>query len=377
MSASLDCTGCGARYALGPMFFGCRQCGCALVVRSVGAPWNGKTVTLGEGGTPLVPLRDWLGPARFWVKNESCNPTWSYKDRTASVSISMALAFGFKQTVAISTGNHGNAVAAYSAAAGLGCTIFCNPGAPDLQLALMRRYGARVVRGGNQNALVRQMVERGGVFPASIVCPLGGFANPYGVEGFKAIAAEIVEQLGRAPDRVFVPAGSGDGLYGIWKGFRELREFGVTDRVPKIVGCQAEGAACYAEAIRTGATKPVYIKDPKTVALSIAEEVGGSLALDAIRDSGGTAIAVSEDAILGAMRTLSGCGMALEAASAAALACAGTMAGDADAGEDWVMIGTGAIAKWPPMVTAGFTMPGALPPDFSDWGALSRDLDAV
>jgi threonine synthase len=377
MKAWLACTRCAAKFDLGPMFFGCPHCAAALVVRSGDAPWDGKTVTLGEGSTPLIPLRDWSGPARFFVKNESCNPTWSYKDRTAPVSISMAREFGFTQTVAISTGNHGNAVAAYSAAAGLGCTIFCNPGAPELQLALMRRYGARVVRGGNQDALVRQMVQRGGVFPATIVCPLGGFANPYGVEGFKPIAIEIVNQLGRVPDRVFAPAGSGDGLYGIWKGFWELREFGMTYTVPKMIGCQAEGAACYAEAIRTGAPEPVHIREPKTVALSIAEEVGGSLALDAIRESGGTAIAVSDEAILAAMRRLSGCGMALEAASATALACADTIAAEGSPEETWVMIGTGAIAKWPPMVTQGFPMPPALPPDFSDWDLLSRDLDAA
>jgi threonine synthase len=367
-NAWLECTACKSRFDLGPLFFGCPSCAAALVVRSVGASWApDDAVSLGEGSTPLIALRDWAGPSQFFVKNESCNPTWSYKDRTASVSISMARQFGFKQTVAISTGNHGNAVAAYSAAAGLGCTIFCNPGAPELQLALMQRYGAQTIRGGNQNALVRKMVERGGVFPASIVCPIGGFANPYGVEGFKTIAFEIVHQLGRVPDRVFIPAGSGDGLYGIWKGFWELREFGFAKTVPKIIGCQAEGAACYAEAIRTGAAEPVFIPEPKTVALSIAEEVGGSLALDAIRESGGTAIAVPDEQILAAMRRLSGCGMALEAASATALACASTIAAEASAHETWVMIGTGSIVKWPPMVTQGFTMPPVM----------SRDLDTA
>lgn len=390
----LECLVCQQRFDVAPLFFGCPQCRgegrkAALVVRYDAPPrhwpdphgdglWRWADllpardgVSLGEGGTPLRPVKGWTGAGSLLLKNESCNPTWSYKDRAASVSITMARQFGMKETVAISTGNLGNSVAAYSAAAGLGCTIFCNPDAPELQPALMQRYGARVFRGGNANALVRQMVERGGVFPASIVCPLGGFANPYGIEGFKTIAFEIFEQLGRrVPEAVLVPAGSGDGLYGIWKGFSELHWFGLSDRVPRIIGCQANGADCYADAMASGAPHPTHVPHPRTVALSIAEEIGGYPALDAMRQSGGDSIAVPDDAILDAMRQLTGQGIAIEPASSTPLAVARAIAARQRAGETWVLIGTGTLVKWPPLVTAGTSMPRLLPPDFTDLGAL-------
>ncbi len=378
----LRCRICAAAYPIGPLFFGCPACAqqgrkAALEVHYTEPPapfpdptrsgiWKWQAllpcadgVSLGEGATPLTLLRPGL-----FIKNESCNPTWSYKDRAAAVSISMARQFRMRATVAISTGNLGNAVAAYSAAAELQCTIFCNPDAPQLQPALMQLYGARVFRGGNANALVRQYVKRGDVFPATICCPLGGFANPYAIEGFKTIAFEIWRDLGRVPDRVFVPAGSGDGLYGIWKGFRELRQFGFTDSVPRMIACQAEGAACYAQAIATNAAAPVRIPHPSTVALSIAEEYGGYPALMAIRESEGDAITVNDGEILTAMRALASQGIALEPASATPYAAA-SKPQRPDA-ELWVLIGTGSLAKWPPLVTQGFTMPEALPPTFDN-----------
>lgn len=378
----LRCRICAAVYPIAPLFFGCPACArqgrkAALEVHYTEPParfpdpsktgiWQWQDllpctegVSLGEGGTPLTLLRPGV-----YIKNESCNPTWSYKDRAAAVSISMARQFKLPATVAISTGNLGNAVAAYSAAADLRCTIFCNPDAPELQLALMQLYGARVFRGGNANALVRQYVERGRVFPATICCPLGGFANPYAIEGFKTIAFEIWQQLGRVPDRVFAPAGSGDGLYGIWKGFRELRDFGLTDTVPRMIACQAEGAACYAKAIATNASAPVRIPHPRTVALSIAEEYAGYPALTAIRDSEGDAVAIDEEQILWAMRALAAKGIALEPASATPFAAAALVPQQCE--ETWVLIGTGSLAKWPPLVTEGFTMPPALPPNFDN-----------
>jgi len=385
----LQCRVCAASYELSPLFFGCPQCAqacrkAALEVRYNSVPqafpsgdrpgiwkWSdllpspGTGITLGEGDTPLVAV----GPG-LYLKNETSNPTWSYKDRAAAVSITMARAFQLPATVCISTGNLGNAVAAYSTAAGLCCTIFCNPDAPDLQLALMQLYGARVFRGGNANALVHRYVARGDVFPASIICPLGGFANPYGIEGFKTIAFEIWQQLGHVPDRVFVPAGSGDGLYGIYKGFVELRQFGLTDRVPRMIACQAEGAACYVKAQASGAPAPVHIGHPNTVALSIAEEVGGYPALTAIRESGGDAIAVTDEQILTAMRALAKKGLAIEPSSASTYAVATAIADQIPDNETAVLIATGSLVKWPPQVTRSFTMPPVLPPDYTDLAAL-------
>jgi threonine synthase len=330
--------------------------------------WRGllppvEPVSLREGNTPLVPFNGLL------IKNETVNPTWSWKDRPGTASISVARHFGFKRTVAISTGNHGNSVSAYSAAAGLDCTIFCNPEAPDLQLALMSRYGSQVFRGGNANALVHKMVKRGDVFPASIVCPLGGYANPFGIEGFKTIAFEIFESLGnRMPDRVFVPAGSGDGIYGIYKGFTELRDLGLAPAIPRMVACQSEGADCYAKALAQNSPRPIHVPHPQTIALSIAEEIGGYPALDAVRASNGDAIAIPDEEIRSAALAVSRAGYAIEPASACSVAVALRHA--KPAGETWVAIATGSLVKWPPLITAGFNMPSTLPPDFEDLDAL-------
>ena len=325
-----------------------------------------QIVSLHEGGTPLLRIRNGDAPAQLFLKNETANPTWSYKDRAASVSATMARWLGFSRTVAISTGNLGNAVSAYSAAGGLRCTIFCNSGAPELQLALMRHYGAQVFRGGDQDSLVRQLVARGGWFPATVICPRVGFGNPYGVEGFKTIAFEIFEQLGdRVPDCVFAPAGSGDGLYGIWKGFDELFRMGIAATRPRMIACQAEGADVYVRAVRGRAPRLTGLPAVSTVALSIAEKIGGQLTLGAIYKSEGTAIAVSDEQMLATVRDLGREGLALEPASASSVACARAMAAASSRpGEVWVAIATGAAIKWPQDLARGFVMPEELPAGF-------------
>jgi threonine synthase len=400
--AHLECPLCHTQYPLGPELYGCPACRSSgrvsalemryrttreqLEDRSRPGIWRwrgllppvpeSEIVSLGEGNTPLLRVRDWNGPPALYVKNETANPTWSYKDRAASVSITMARRFGYSRTLAISTGNLGNAVSAYSAAGGLECAIFCNSGAPDLQIALMEHYGSRVFRGGDQAQLARKLVARGGWYPATVICPRDGFANPYGIEGFKTIAFEIFEQLGgRVPDRVFAPAGSGDGLYGIWKGFVELHELGIANKRPGMIACQATGADGYVRAVRNHAPKLTELPSVSTIALSIAEKIGGELALGAIYSSRGTAIAVTDGEMMATVRALGKEGLALEPASAASVACAQAMAaqeagntgaGNTEKDEIWVAIGTGAAIKWPQDLVTGFRMPAALAPDYQD-----------
>jgi threonine synthase len=154
-----------------------------------------------------------------------------------------------------------------------------------------------------------------------------------------------VEQLGAAPDRIFVPTGSGDGIYGIWKGFRELAALGAIPRAPRMVACQSTGADSTVRAFQAGRPRHEPLEHPATVALTIGERIAGDHALRAVYDSGGEAIAVSDEQILDAARRLARQGLALENASAAALACAETLP-RAD-GEKWVVIGSGAAVKWP------------------------------
>ena len=256
------------------------------------------------------------------LKNETLNPTWSWKDRPACISLSMAKQLGFARVAAISTGNHGSSTAAYAAAAGLACVILCHPDVSILQCALMTAYGARVVRGGNQEALLKNLLDREGYFPCTILCPRPGYSNPYGIEGFKTIAFEIYEQFGRAvPSRIFVPVGSGDGIYGIAKGFRELHALGLIDGVPRLIGCQASGAdSAYRASARQPRAEP--LSSVSTLALSVGERVTGDHALSAVWESAGEMVVASDEETLEAAQDLARQGLAVELASALAFACA-------------------------------------------------------
>jgi threonine synthase len=317
-------------------------------------------ITLGEGATSLLSLTENTGPEVF-LKNETTNPTWSWKDRTNAVSVSMAKHFGFPHVISISTGNHGNAMAAMAGAAGLAATVFCKPDAPSLQIALMQGYGARVVLGNDAEAMVLALVKGGGAFPCTILDASTGYSNPFGVEGFKTIAFEILQQLGRMPDRVFVPVGSGDGIYGIWKGFREMRDCGTTATVPRIYGCQTQGANSLVRAFIRGDRTITPLAATDTVAASLAELAVGQTALTAVYESGGAALEVIDEAALAAQHKLARRGIALEPSSAVSLACLCQLreqeGEQATAGEIWVFIGSGAATKWPDDVLRGFVRP--------------------
>lgn len=389
----LECMVCNSRYQVAPMFFGCPMCADKGVLsalemryaqRALTLPnkcgygiwqWTSHLpaiakearTTLGEGGTNLLPLEDigiGAGPAVF-LKNETTNPTWSWKDRGNALSVSMARHFGFGHVISISTGNHGNAMAALAGSAGLQATVFCKADTPVLQLALMQEYGARVVLGGNSEAMVLDLLRSGRYFPCTILSPKGGYSNPFGVEGFKTIAFEIFQQLGRVPDRVFVPVGSGDGIYGVWKGFRELRDCGAASTVPRMIGCQTTGANSLVRAFVKGDRTITPLRSAKTVASSLQELVVGEAALNAVYDSGGAAVEVSDDEALADRRLLARRGIALEPSSSVPLACLRKMreneGGQAAVGETWVCIGSGAATKWPDDVMRDFIMPEVLP----------------
>ena len=399
MNAWLQCIACAERFEIGPMFYGCPACKAkgkmvplevtyalreirednlcdsapglwrwAPLLPSIGEE---SRVSLGEGRTPLLPIASGREGPHVLLKNETANPTWSWKDRPNCVSVSTAVAFGFAATTAISTGNHGCAAAAYSAAAGRNCVIFCHPDAPPSQLALMTSYGANVIRGGDQEALLRQLLERGNHYPCTIFCPRAGYANPFGIEGFKTIAFEIYEQMGRsAPDRVFVPTGSGDGIYGIWKGFRELREMGWIAQAPKMMACQASGADSAFRAFQRNDRHAEMLPSTSTIALSIAERIAGDHALRAVYESAGSVLSGTDTETIQAQRLLMRRGLALEAASAVAFACMQQVAVEAAAGERWVVVGSGAAVKWGAVIK-DFETPRVFKPDFTNIDELS------
>jgi threonine synthase len=353
----LVCTRCGSEFAPGPYFLGCPNCvgrlpGPALEVRyDLGAAKRAlvggsqddirtdllrfspllpvqhpdRAITLGEGGTPLISLprlNDALGLPHLWLKNESQNPTWSFKDRFNAVTISVARELGFEKIASSSTGNQGASAAAYAAAAGMRCAVLLPDETPELIRDLIQAYGAQaiVTRWEARGQLLETLVRDHGWFPASTLAPMP-VGSPYGIEGYKTIAFEMILASRHAPfEVVFVPVGGGDGLYGVFKGWREFLEIGLAPQMPKFVACQASGANPVVRAVAARERTVTPIEDAWSIATSAREATAGDYVLSAIYDSGGFAIDVTDAEIRDAMTLLARHGIAAEAASALSVA---------------------------------------------------------
>ncbi len=259
-----------------------------------------EPVTLGEGFTPLIHatrLGATLGLERLYIKDESLNPTNSFKARGQSAAITRARALG-AETIALPTaGNAGNAAAAYSAAAGLACQVFIPKDAKQPFVDECRLYGAEVT-------LVDGLITDAGRIAAETGKPLGWYdvstlKEPYRIEGKKTMGFELAEQLGwTLPDWIIYPTGGGTGLVGMWKAFDELQAIGwiAGPQRPRMVSVQAEGCAPIVRAFDEGATKATPWENAHTAAdgLRVPRAIGDFLILQAVRDSRGTAIAVSD-----------------------------------------------------------------------------------
>jgi threonine synthase len=291
-------------------------------------------ISLGEGATPLVHLERLgrrLGLARLYAKDESQNPTWSYKDRLCAVAINHAIEIGARVITVSSTGNHGASTAAYAARAGLPCVIFTLHSVPETMKTLMQAYGAAVVACSTTEArweLMRQGVERLGWYPTSgfLVPPVG--SNPWGVEGHKTIAYEIAEDLGwTAPDVVVVPSAASDGLSGIWKGWTELQALGLVKHAPRMIAAEPFGPLAHALERDLAMPEMVEARAP-SVAFSIASRYGTWQGLAALRDSGGAGVRLTDEGVLEAQRALAREeGLFVEPSSAASLTAVMQLAG--------------------------------------------------
>jgi len=267
-------------------------------------------VTMGEGGTPLTPLpriAQALGLAGLWAKDESRNPTWSFKDRLASAAVSAARALGARVIATSSSGNAGAAAAAYAARAGLPCVVFTFQGAAGPMVIQMRAYGAMVltVRDKAQRwTLLERGVRELGWFPTSPFFGPAVGSNPLGLEGYKTIAYEIVEELGgRAPDWCVLPVCYGDALAGMWRGFLEMKAWGWIERLPRMAAAEVYGSA--ERALAEALSSPPYM--PKThdsIAVSIGAQQSTWQAIEVLRASGGRALRVSNEAMLRWQRRL-------------------------------------------------------------------------
>ncbi|GIG90453.1 pyridoxal-phosphate dependent enzyme [Plantactinospora endophytica] len=350
-------------------------------------PRTRHAVTLGEGATPLLPLR--LDGRDAHVKLESLNPSLSFKDRAMALAVSAALDRGLDGLVLASTGNAAVSAATYAAAAGLRCRIFCATGSnAGTKLDTARAHGARVelVDGHYSDAYAAATRAEGeGWLNVTTT-----YRNPLLTEAYRPIAAELVAELGAVPDVVVVPVGAGPLLRGIWLGFTDLRDAGLTTTVPRMVGVQADacaplvrawGAADWESSLR----EPVVVAP--TAATAIADalrgyEVEGLLTLAAARDSGGALVAVDEPAIAEAGRELARRGLFVEPAAAAAVAALATSAVPARSRAVAVLTGHGAKE---PSVLAGLiggdpaepsvfsVLSGGDPAGRSTLGALARE----
>jgi threonine synthase len=266
-------------------------------------------VDLGTGFTPLVKadrLAAELGLRDVWIKNDTRNPTNSFKDRVVSVALSKALEFGFKVAACASTGNLANSVAAHAARAGLRSYVFIPSNLEQGKVVTTAVYGGNLVAiEGNYDDVNRLCAELAGMYEWAFV---NVNMRPYYAEGSKTLAFETAEQLGwTAPDHVVVPGASGSLLTKIHKGFEELYKVGLLDSEPhvRVSGAQALGCSPIAKAFleNSDTIKPVK---PDTIAksLAIGNPADGYFALDVVRTTGGGFGAVSDGEIVDGMRLL-------------------------------------------------------------------------
>ena len=282
-------------------------------------------VTMGEGATPLIPV-EVPGLARALVKNEGVNPTWSYKDRLCSVAVTVAREMGARVIAVSSTGNHGASAAAYAARAGLDYVAFTREDIEDPTLAFMQAYGGAVLKTSRLGRweLLKFGVREFGWHSVSTYTP-APTGNPFGLEGYKTIAFELFEELGRVPDVVAVPTCYGEGLTGVWAGFELLHQLGLAERTPRMVAAEPAGGAPLWHTLNASGDRVERVPPYTTVATSIGATAAGDHALHALRLSGGAAIAVTDEEILTAQRELAYQGMLTEPSGAAAFATLGRL----------------------------------------------------
>jgi len=292
-------------------------------------------VSLGESGTPLLPLRRIgaaLGLEQLFVKDETRQPTGSFKDRLACVGVSAARAMGARVIVSSSSGNAGAAAAAYAARAGLRCVIFTFREASATLVAQMRALGAIVVFAGHKDdrfSLVQQGVSRFGWFATSPFSdPVTG-SNPLGVEGYKTLAYEIAEEMGwEVPDWCVLPVCYGDALAAIGRGFQDMVSLGWTTRVPRLVAAEVSGSL--GAALASGEDRlPVIRLNKPSVATSIGAARGTFQALQALRACAGRAVTVDDAAMLHWQEALARQeGLWVEPSAAASLAATAILAAE-------------------------------------------------
>ena len=377
----LECAFCQLRHEARRLLNLCRECGKPLLVRYdleraqrdltkqslVGRRsdlWRYREVlpveddvnivSLGEGWTPLLHakrLGNQLGIDRLYIKDESQNPTQSFKARGMSAAVSMAKELGARKLAVPSAGNAAGALAAYAALAGLECFIFMPDDTPRANIVECEQTGANVTLMAGLitdcGAEVGRRKEAEGWFDVSTL------KEPYRVEGKKTLGYELAEQLNwELPDVIIYPTGGGTGLIGMWKAFEEMEQMGwIGPERPRMVTVQASGCAPVVRAFEEGKRFADEFPDAETVAsgLRVPKAIGDFLILDAIRASKGTALAVSDAELIDATREIGAAeGVFCAPEGAACLPALRKLlaAGEVDKNERIVLFNTGAGVKY-------------------------------
>lgn len=345
-------------------------------------PVEGETlVDSGTGFTPLLKaerLGQRLGLKNLFIKNDTANPTWSFKDRVVSVAITKALEFGFDTVACASTGNLGNSVSAHAARTGLKCFIFIPA---DLELGKIVGsliYNPTLVAvKGNYDEVNRLCAE--------IASTMGwGFVNinlrPYYAEGSKTLGFEVVEQLGwQAPDHIVVPMASGSLLTKVWKALKELHRLGLIDELKtKVHGAQPEGCSPIVTAFKENAEFVRPVK-PNTIvkSLAIGNPADGIYALQAMRESGGVAESATDDEVIEGIKLLAETeGIFTETAGGVTIAVLKKLVEQGTIGSDDTVVAliTGCGLKTQEVLTDKIAQPIVIEPNLKSFQAKFAEL---
>ncbi len=396
----LECTNCSKIWSADELHSICPACGKVLFARydldqarahfsqttlrqRAGGMWRWfeimpvrdekNVITLGEGNTPLIPVPQLgkpFGASKLYVKEEGLNPTGSFKARGLSAAVSKAKELGVTSIGMPSAGNAGAALAAYGARAGLDIFIFMPQDTPEMMKREGAVYGAHVflVKGliNDAGKIVKEQAAQRGWFDVSTL------KEPYRAEGKKTLGLELAEQLDwTLPDAIIYPAGGGTGVVGMWKAFDELEQLGwIGNQRPKMIIVQAEGCAPLIKAYRAGVRHAELWQDAHTLAPGIRVPVAFAdyLILDAVRNSGGTAVSVSDTAIVQAMNTIArteGIFAAPEGAATFAAYQQLIHTGFLKPEERVVLFNTGSGLKTPELVTGNFPVLDPRDPNLS------------
>lgn len=350
MDIKLICSKCGSEFPIEQQSY-CPNCGGVITVlyssqylRNVSCGISEKLssykyakllplasvknmVSLGEGNTPLIKsseIGSSLGVPNLYFKDETKNPTGSFKDRSISVCTSMAMEFGCEGITVASSGNGAASVAAYGSKARLDAFLFVPENTPAGKVAQAIAYGGKVIKvRGNFSKCYQAAIDLS--IQKHFMNMTTTFLNPYGIEGYKIIAFEIFDKLRKIPSYILVPVGAGPILYGIWKGFDELVRMGKAEKMPRIICAQAAGCSPISSAWICHKSV-VACASPQTIASAICDpllgyEKDGDATVTAINKSNGMAYCLTDQEMLHAGKELAiKEGLFVEVSSAASLA---------------------------------------------------------